>query len=77
MSVRAEIAREEVSRMDIMDRAIDRQNPKVAPLAQSMLSAAIEQGATVRDFDLASQRILEKAKECFLRSRLADFVSEI
>lgn len=63
--------------MDIMDRAIDRQHPKVAPLAQSMLAAAIEQGATVEDFDLASQRVLREEKERFLRSRLADFAGNV
>lgn len=63
--------------MDIMDRAIDRQHPKVAPLAQSMLAAAIEQGATAEDFELACQRVLNEAKVNFLRSRLADFVSDI
>lgn len=63
--------------MDILDRGIDRSHPKVKPLAQAMLSAAIEQGATVRDFELASQRILNEAKDTFLRLGLADFVSEV
>lgn len=63
--------------MDILDKGVDRRAPKVEPLAQSMLAAAIEQGVTVEDFDLASQRVLRKAKESFLRSRLADFVGDI
>lgn len=63
--------------MDILDRGVDRRAPKVKPLAQSMLEAAIEQGATVEDFDLASQRVLNEAKEHFLHSPLGNFVSDI
>lgn len=60
-----------------MDRAIDRSKPKVKPIAQALLAAAIEQEATIDEFDLASQRVLQALKENFLRSRLADFVSDI
>lgn len=63
--------------MEILDKGIDKRAPKVKPLAQSMLAAAIEQGATVEDFELAGQRVLNAAKASFLRSRLADFVSDI
>lgn len=64
-------------KVDILDRGIDRGYPKVKPLSQMLLAAAIEQEATVKDFELASQRVLNELKEQFLCSRLADFVSDI
>lgn len=63
--------------MDIMDRAIDRSHPKVRPLAQALLAAALAQGATVEDFELASNRILTEAKGKLLLLGLADLVSDI
>ncbi len=60
-----------------MDRAIDRSHPKVRPLAQALLAAALEQGATVEDFELASNRILTEAKGKLLLLGLADLVGDI
>ena len=40
-----------------IERPIDQAYPKVKPLAQALVAAAKEQGATVEDFRLACARV--------------------
>ena len=52
---------------------IDRKYPKVKPLAQALVQAAAEQGATMEEFELACERI----KGEFERKASGILVSEL
>lgn len=53
--------------------AIEQVYPKVRPLAQSLIAAAAEQGASVEEFEMACALVKEKAR----KKALAILVSEL